>query len=132
MHPLVRDGDILLVQPIDADLVRLGDLVFFENRHGRIVVHRVVRRLWEDGKLFFQIKGDRVARSDGMIPEARVFGRIASIERDGRSTSTSRPAFRFLSMVMALISPRNLDRGSIAPLMKFVAQRAPVFSKYLV
>ena len=44
MQQLLRDGDLLLVQPVDATSIWIGDVVLCHSQPGRVVVHRVLRR----------------------------------------------------------------------------------------
>lgn len=132
MLPLVRDGDVLLVRPVHPAAVRVGDLVLCSSEAGRIVVHRVVRRLAGPDARSFTVQGDAAARADGAIPEAQVYGRVVAIERGAAHIDLDRPVMRTLGWLAALRSRWNLGRGSGFWLATRLVKRLPVFSRYLV
>jgi hypothetical protein len=131
MQPLVRDGDVLLVQPVDLHSVRAGDIVLCGREPGAVVVHRVLRRLpGRDGHDFL-LQGDQVARPDGLIAAAQVYGRLVSIERDGMPIAMDRPVMRLLGGLVVLRSRFSVGRGRWYPLVTRLAKRLPVLSRYL-
>jgi hypothetical protein len=87
MSPTIRDGEYLIVAPIDATQVAVGDILFCEMRRGPIA-HRVCaieRR--SDRSLQFKLYGD--ASLDGDLPVAtdQLRGQVAGVERDGARVS---------------------------------------------
>ncbi|MHB8094429.1 MAG: S24/S26 family peptidase [Candidatus Aminicenantales bacterium] len=104
MSPLIRDGDVLTVSPINDGRIRLGDIVAFVSpANGKLAVHRVVGI--ENGQL--EIKGDNVDERDGFIPEKKILGVVTSAERRGRKIRLGLGAER--SMI-AFLSSRGLAR----------------------
>jgi signal peptidase I len=132
MQPLLRDGDVLLVRPLDPRAVRVGDVVLCSSEPGRIVVHRVLRRQAGPEGYRFTVQGDQVARPDGVIPEAQVYGRVATIERSGAYIDVSRPLMRMLGGYAVLRSRWNIGRGRRLRLAGRLVKRLPVLSRYLV
>jgi hypothetical protein len=134
MVPLVRDGDVVLVRPVEPRLVGVGDVVLCTLGGGqpeRVVVHRVVgRRAARCGPLFM-VQGDRVAQPDGTVAAAQVLGRVAAIERAGREIDLSRPAMRLLGSLAVLRSRWKLDRRRGFGLVSRLVRRLPGLSKYL-
>lgn len=107
MWPLVRDGELVVVHPIEGPLV-LGDVVLVE-LGGRLVLHRVIA-LTAAGCI---TKGDAVAAPDPPIPHAHILGvRPRAHPRLGRlvaalSTHAPRPltaALRRLRLAVAKMS----------------------------
>jgi signal peptidase I len=131
MWPLVRDGDVVLVAPLDARSVRTGDLVLFRAGPGNVVIHRVIRVEVSQGRRRFTVQGDAVLLPDGVIPEAQVCGRVAAIDRGGAHLDMDRPVLRSLSWLAALRSRRNLGRGAPVRLIMRFVRRLPVLSRYL-
>jgi signal peptidase I len=131
MSPLVRDGDVLLVRPVDMAAVRVGDLVLCSSEGGRVVVHRVIRREVNQEGHWFTVQGDAVARPDGLIPGAQVYGRVVAIERGAARIELHRPVTRTLGWLAALRSRWNLGRGPGFRLATRLVKRLPVFSRYL-
>jgi len=131
MSPLVRDGDVLLIMPVHPTAVRIGDLVLCSNAAGRVVVHRVTRKVVGREGRWFTVQGDAVARPDGMIPEAQIYGRVVAIERDGAHIALDGPVMRTLGWLAALRSRWNLGGGSGFWLATRLVKRLPVLSRYL-
>ncbi len=131
MRPLVRDGDVLLVRPVDGRPVRVGDLVLCSSGPGRVVVHRVVRTLAGPGGIRYTIQGDQVAQPDGTIPRALIYGRVAAIERGRAPIDLDRSMMRWLGWCAALRSRCNLGRGRPSRLARRLFGRLPGFSRYL-
>ncbi len=131
MHPLVRDGDILLVRPVEARELRTGDVVLAGIAPGRVVVHRVVRRQTGPDGAQLVLKGDQLALPDGLVPESQIFGRLATIERDGTHIAMDRPPVSWLSLLAALSSRWNLSHGKWFQWLGRLLRRLPVLSRYL-
>ncbi len=131
MQPMLRDGDVLLVQPVGSDPVQLGDVVLCSGDPGHVVVHRVVRRLaGPDGPLF-TVQGDQLPQPDGSFRRVQVYGRVVAIERSGAHVDLDRPLMRMLSVLAVLRSRWNLGRGRLFPLVRRLMKRLPGFSRYL-
>ncbi len=61
MREEIKGGDLILCDVIDAEDVKMNDIVSFFDPEGNgtsIVTHRVIEILEEDGELFFRTKGD--------------------------------------------------------------------------
>jgi signal peptidase I len=100
MTPFLRDGDVALVAPAEAEAIRVGDVICYETAPGRLFLHRVVAR-----------QGARVvARGDALTSTAvisvrRVLGTVRAIERQGRTRRLDTRAARWRSRVVAFLSP---------------------------
>jgi signal peptidase I len=131
MLPLVRDGDILLVQPLAARAVGLGDLVLFCREPGQVVVHRVIRVQAGPQGRRYTVQGDAVAQPDGSIPEAQVYGRVAALDRGSEHIDMDRAVVRVLGWLAALRSRGRWGRGRGPRLARWLVKRLPGFSRYL-
>jgi len=81
MDPFIKDGDVVTVAPLPARLVP-GDIVAAVSpANGLVIVHRIVS-LNEDEAL---LKGDNLSAADGTAAGAAQLGRVARVERDGRT-----------------------------------------------
>lgn len=132
MLPLIRDGDVVLVRPVDPDAVRVGDVVLCSHAPGRVVVHRVVGKLARLEGMRYTVQGDQATRPDGLIPAAQVYGRITSIERAGATIAMDRPAMRALGWLAVLRSRWNVGRGEHLRLARRLVRQLPGLWKYLV
>lgn len=56
MHPLLRDGDLVVVVPLHTAV--LGDIVVYRNDREELVIHRVVAKLECNGMILYVTKGD--------------------------------------------------------------------------
>ena len=87
MSPSIRDGEYVIVAPIDAARVSVGDVVFCQMRRGPIA-HRVCAiDSRPHNERQFILYGD--ASLDGDLPVAaqQLRGRVVGVERDGERLS---------------------------------------------
>jgi hypothetical protein len=84
MAPLVRDGDVLTVEPARLGDLRVGDIALHRIGEGQLVAHRVVARRVADGRPAVATRGDAVRGSPDLAREGDVLGRVVARERDGR------------------------------------------------
>jgi phage repressor protein C with HTH and peptisase S24 domain len=97
MHPVIRDGDIVTVRPL-AGGTRTGDVVAFVHPvTGGVRIHRVVGA----GETGYLLKGDNALCEDGAVARDALLGRVARIEREGRTVLLG-PALR--SSLLARLS----------------------------
>jgi hypothetical protein len=90
MHPIIRDGDIVTVRPLAGAAPAAGEVVAFVHpRTGGIHVHRIVGA----GGPGFVLKGDNALGADGPVAPDAVLGRVARVERGGRTVRLG-PALR--------------------------------------
>lgn len=90
MHPTIRDGEVLLVEPVVCADVHRGDVVLYRTGE-RVIAHRVVRV--EGGESIgysFTLRGDACRSSDEPVSAEQVLGRVVAIERGGRVLTLSR------------------------------------------
>jgi len=81
MAPFIRDGDIVVIAPLNEARVRLGDiLVFIHPSQGKLAIHRLIKKR---GALCL-IKGDNVSFFDGWVERGGILGRVISIQRGAR------------------------------------------------
>lgn len=81
MHPSVRDGDVLTVEPLAGRPLRPGDIVAFVHPGtGALRVHRVIGL--EPGR--FVLKGDNALGADPAVGPEAILGRVVGLERGGR------------------------------------------------
>lgn len=70
---------LLLWEEVAPEAVGVGDLVVYRPmmENGRLVIHRVIRRLRIGGKLAFLTKGDRRWMFDPLVLPEWIVGRVA-------------------------------------------------------
>ena len=81
MHPAIRSGETLIVEPVSpADLER-GDIALHHSRRG-ITAHRVVEIRDEGGrKPLFVTRGDNVGSADEPVEPRQILGKVVAVER---------------------------------------------------
>src|SRR3990170_1375104 len=100
MRPLIRTGDILVVEPAEPQRLRIGDLVLYRRAPRSYVVHLLIKRLERDRQLLVT-RGDNLRRPDRPVPIEAVRGRVVGIQRDGRRLSLDGRPYRALSWLFS-------------------------------
>lgn len=77
---LAHNRDTLIVSPPDGNFKR-GDMVFYQRRNGRYVMHRI-HHVGADGMLY--IVGDAQTLIEGPVSPDQVFGVIRKVIRKGK------------------------------------------------
>jgi signal peptidase len=117
MHPVIRHGDVLLVDPLDRP-ARAGDILLYL-ACGRPVAHRLIATApGKDGPALI-LKGDSAACPDLPVRSDQVLGRVVAVEREGRRidlyslwTAACCLAFSTASRIKsAFLKLRNPERG---------------------
>lgn len=104
MTPFIRDGDIVSVKPVSQKEIRIGDIVYY-CREERAVLHRVIKKTNQDGKLFFATKGDASVETDGPIEPANIMGKVIAIEKNGKAIKLNSTPMRCINYLCAFFSP---------------------------
>ena len=118
MSPLIRDGDVVLIEPICSKLLKPSEIVLFTNQQGNLVLHRVLKRWKKDDEVLYLLKGDQVATPDGIYENEKIFGRLKAVERSGSILSLEKPAFKVLNWLAFLRSNTGLgNKGKLPALL---------------
>lgn len=131
MSPLVRDEDVLLIQPVRQASVRVGDVVLCNTEPDRIVVHRVIGRRAGSAGPELLLQGDRVPWPDGWFPASQVYGRVAAIERSGGLIEMDQRVVRWLGLLAVARSRHAAGRGRPYQFARRLIGSLPGVSKYL-
>jgi len=92
MHPALRGGDILIVEPVRAEQVRRGDVVLAQLERG-LTAHRVVAVTTDgDGQRRFTTRGDGVEECDAPFGPSSLLGIVTTADRNGRLIPIGRRA----------------------------------------
>lgn len=76
MHPTLKTGDKITVEPVDLDLIQIGQVVVFKNESGKMIVHRVVKK----NGFVLVTAGDSLRRFDSPVHISDVIGIVKDIE----------------------------------------------------
>jgi|GEM_PF-1466747 len=82
MTPLIEVNDRVLVRKENIKQIGVGDIILFKEQ-GVLVVHRVLGKFCENGRLYFLQRGD-CGGSVGRIAAENVMGKVVAVEKKGR------------------------------------------------
>ncbi|HYM62342.1 MAG TPA: S24/S26 family peptidase [Thermoanaerobaculia bacterium] len=127
MHPLLRSGDALIVEPVVTGCLRAGDIVLARLDRG-LTAHRVIRVDREAGRIVrITSRGDNCVEADPSFTPERILGRVISREREG----AIRPVRSSLFAAILTASARRRGRvvrarigrfaGRLSSAMRFVS-----------
>jgi len=84
MHPAIRDGETLIVEPLGARPARRGEVLLFRSRRG-LTAHRVRALVASAGDVrAIVLRGDNSGAADERVEPRDVLGRVVAVERGGR------------------------------------------------
>lgn len=83
MHPTIRDGETVVVEPVSALSVRRGDILLCRTQRG-LTAHRVVAVRKNEQARVFILRGDASVSCDEPVEAEQVLGRVIQVERDER------------------------------------------------
>ncbi len=107
MTPFIRDGDLVEVEPVSAEDVALGDVLFLRDERGTLMVHRAIGRLHSAEGVRILPKGDALARPDSPVDAGQVLGRVVALESRSRRVDLRTGRRRLLGRMWALLSPHS-------------------------
>jgi len=84
MSPSLRDKDVVIIKRFNLSEIKTGDIIFYRIPPSQIVIHRLIKRTLEDGKMAFITKGDANFYFDPYVYPKDILGKIVAIERDRR------------------------------------------------
>jgi len=82
MHPAIRSGEVVLVEPAAAVDLKKGDICLYLAPRG-VAVHRLIRT---DGTAFL-MRGDPRRFAAEQVGREQILGRVVAVERGGRRIS---------------------------------------------
>jgi len=112
MQPAIRNGETIHVHPIRPGEIRRSDILLYRWERG-LRAHRVASiQGVEQRRLVFILRGD-AGGDDERVPAEKVFGRVISLERNGRRISLRGPA-AFARRKLGRSASRIMRRIAIA------------------
>ncbi len=94
MEPAIPTGAVLVCDSIDIDKIQVGDIICFrskdQNMLGRIITHRVVGIVYDDGgAVFLRTMGDANPSEDGYyVTDENLVGKVTWHTGDGSVMAT--------------------------------------------
>jgi len=81
MSSFLRGGETLTIKKVPSQSLKRGDLIFFRDRNGSLILHRIIKKSMKDNTIIFQTKGDALIAFDEPVHENEVLGKVCKIER---------------------------------------------------
>ena len=82
MHPTVRHGDVITVEPTAPFKLKRGDIILYRFQRG-FIAHRIVNIEEREGYgLTFILQGDASVGCDAPVRPEQVLGKVVCLERD--------------------------------------------------
>jgi hypothetical protein len=110
MSPAVRDGEIVVVAPVDPARIGIGEIVYSRAGRGPLA-HRVIAiDAQPDGSLRFMTCGDAATDCDRPVDARAIRGKVVAVERGSELVSLAIAGGRLgrLALVTALGLRRTL------------------------
>ncbi|MBW6465114.1 MAG: S24/S26 family peptidase [Brevefilum sp.] len=130
MTPLLRDGDLLLVQPVEHGSLRPGEIVLCSLSPSHVVVHRIIRHARQSDGDRFLVQGDQASTPDGWFNSDQIFGRLVEIERDGRRIQMVTLHIRFLDQIAVWRLRLGFTRFWVTRTAGVALKRLPCFGRF--
>jgi signal peptidase I len=85
MHPTIRHGDLITVEPVEPSNLKRGDIILYRLQKD-FIAHRIVNIEERNGcGLTFFLRGDASVSEDAPVKPEQVLGKIVCLERGHRS-----------------------------------------------
>jgi hypothetical protein len=106
MHPMIQDGDVLVVEPIPSGSIRVGDIVLYRRSVGSdLRVHRIVA-VRAGGR--YLPRGDAALWcKEDWIDGKQMMGRVVHAEREGRIVPAATSWSRFVGLAYNRLNSRR-------------------------
>lgn len=107
MRPFIRDGDFIVVSPIENSSIKTGDVVFCITTENKAIVHRVIKKYKKDkdNRITMFIKGDATFSSPEKVEMQNVLGKVVEVERNGQKKRLDTKLYKIKGLFFAGISP---------------------------
>ncbi len=99
MHPTIRHGDLITVEPVAPSNLKRGDIILYRLQNG-FIAHRLVNIEERNGcGLTFFLRGDASTTCDAPVKPAQVLGKVVCLERSHRRIDPYSPKVILWSML---------------------------------
>ncbi len=104
MQPAIGEEEVITVERISADDVRIGDIVLYRAKQS-VIAHRV-EKIERDAERVtcLLLRGDASEDCDDRVLPAQVLGRVVAIDREGRRISVVSPRAKLGQRFRAYVS----------------------------
>jgi signal peptidase len=103
MHPTIRHGDVITVDPVAPFKLKKGDIILYR-LESDCIAHRIVRIEERNGcQRTFILRGDASTACDSPVKAEEVLGKVVHAERDHRLIDPYSLKFRLWAMLYPLL-----------------------------
>jgi signal peptidase len=122
MFPLIRDGDLLTIRPLEIWNVKPGDVIFYQTIGEKCITHRVIKIEIQNDQQIIITRGDASPRSEEPIQREQVLGKVVIIHRGNKQLNLGRNLWWLLSrhlpgflhlMYLTVRVHKNIQRNPI-------------------
>jgi len=107
MVPFIQDGDFLIIEPVKASNLDIGDVAFYRFGRDRLVAHRVIGREMRKEKEILIMRGDSNTGYDDRVHAEQVLGRVVSVQRGKKLICMDGGPRRLMALLWVKISPNG-------------------------
>ena len=135
MHPFLRDGDTVVVQPVDASQLEPGSVALYRTSLRKLVAHRVigVNPAPDSAESVIIVRGETVSSTRETVREENLLGQVVSVERGGRVIGLDRGWGRLVQrlsvtcrpLAMGLAAPREMARRTASRVLRAIQNLGP-------
>lgn|GEM_PF-6531868 len=84
MYPTLKNGDIVCVKQINPFNINVGDIIIHNTLLSKEIIHRVIKKIAQDGKQILITKGDNnISLGERVYPEDILY-KVIFVEKEGR------------------------------------------------
>lgn len=80
MAPLLAQGDVVTLTPVDSEQLRIGDIVFIQDPLRGYYLHRLIRRCTGNSESLYQTRGHGDWRLDNPVSADQILARVSKTE----------------------------------------------------
>jgi signal peptidase I len=84
MLPALWPGDLLTIRAVPSEELAPGQMVLV-TRDNRFFIHRLIEKRKVQDRAFWITKGDAIPNEDSPVTESELLGRVADVQRGGRT-----------------------------------------------
>ena len=103
MLPFLRPGDTVIVDPVEPDSLRQGDLIVV--RRGETMANLVTHRLVALGNGVWYTKGDNAGHLDPPVYAEAIVGRVVALERKGTRVNLQNFRWSITNRLLGWLAP---------------------------
>ena len=109
MHPTIRHGDLITVEPVAPSNLKRGDIILYRLQDS-FIAHRLVNIEERNGcGLTFFLRGDASTTCDAPVQPEQVLGKVVCLERSHRRIDPYSRKVKLWSMLYLWLA--RLKRG---------------------